>query len=35
MCKMKCTDVLTDPENCGSCGKRCKGTQSCVLGLCL
>jgi hypothetical protein len=35
LCKNACTDVLSDPDNCGACGKKCKAKQSCILGICL
>ncbi|GMJ05072.1 hypothetical protein like AT1G11925 [Hibiscus trionum] len=43
-CKKKCVNVLTDRQNCGKCGKKCKhcggcnnrcgNREFCVLGLC-
>jgi len=27
--------LLTDPENCGACGKKCESWQACVMGACL
>ena len=29
-----CTDVLTDPANCGTCGNLCPSNLSCIAGLC-
>jgi hypothetical protein len=29
-----CTDIQSDPANCGTCGNRCPSGQSCFLGAC-
>jgi hypothetical protein len=34
-CSGLCVDILSDPANCGFCGKRCSGGASCVAGSCL
>src|SRR5262252_7222932 len=34
VCGASCTDVRTDPANCGSCGNRCGATQTCRNGGC-
>jgi hypothetical protein len=31
-CGGSCTDLLTDPENCGACGTRCRGARGCCVG---
>jgi hypothetical protein len=33
-CNNACVDVLTDPRNCGGCGKACMPGQSCQNGTC-
>ena len=33
-CGATCTDLQTDPENCGTCGKACPGGASCQGGAC-
>jgi hypothetical protein len=39
LCPTRCTNSMTDPKNCGSCGKLCRNTdaaghQTCVGGTC-
>ncbi|TKY72183.1 Stigma-specific STIG protein 3 [Spatholobus suberectus] len=34
-CRKKCVNVLTDRNNCGMCGKRCKYSQVCCKGKCV
>ncbi|MCA9668121.1 MAG: hypothetical protein KC503_21130 [Myxococcales bacterium] len=34
-CAGKCIDYATDPANCGSCGNRCGGNQTCSNGRCV
>jgi hypothetical protein len=34
MCSTGCTDVTTDPTNCGGCGIRCTTGQTCSLSRC-
>jgi Stigma-specific protein, Stig1 len=33
-CSGQCVDVLTDVENCGSCGNRCPVNVACISGIC-
>ena len=33
-CNMHCTDVITDPNNCGACGTSCEPTEICQGGVC-
>jgi hypothetical protein len=33
-CGNQCVDVLTDPTNCGGCGRACNPGQICVNGAC-
>lgn len=33
-CEGTCTNVATDPENCGKCGTLCPSGQACVAGAC-
>jgi len=33
-CKSGCTDIDTDPANCGGCGMTCAAADTCVGGLC-
>jgi len=33
-CGASCSDLMTDPANCGGCGHTCVGTQICAAGLC-
>ncbi|KAK7412687.1 hypothetical protein VNO78_04239 [Psophocarpus tetragonolobus] len=34
-CRKKCVNVLTDTNNCGNCGKKCKYSQVCCKGKCV
>jgi len=34
LCNGQCTDSLTDPDNCGTCGNVCASGTSCVDGQC-
>ena len=34
LCNYNCTDILTDPANCGSCGHSCSGIEDCKNGIC-
>src|SRR5450432_1775149 len=34
-CSQGCTNVSTDSQNCGSCGKVCGSAQSCTAGACV
>ncbi len=34
-CPSGCTDVTTDPGNCGACGNRCAAGGHCVTGICV
>ncbi|MBX3186020.1 MAG: hypothetical protein KF819_03350 [Labilithrix sp.] len=34
ICGDTCADLKTDPENCGTCGNVCPGSQSCNAGKC-
>src|SRR5579884_2970045 len=34
MCGSVCTDISSDPANCGSCGHACAGGQNCNGGSC-
>jgi len=34
ICDGRCADLLTDPANCGECGKRCDEGVDCVFGGC-
>lgn len=33
-CGAHCTDILTDPGNCGTCGHNCSSSQVCQQGIC-
>jgi hypothetical protein len=33
-CGSICTDLSTDPLNCGACGDACMGTETCTAGVC-
>jgi len=33
-CDGRCVDVLSNPDNCGSCGFACNDTATCVNGIC-
>jgi len=33
-CKMGCTDIDTDPNNCSSCGNVCPANNTCIAGVC-
>jgi hypothetical protein len=33
-CSGACTDVQSDPNNCGQCGTACPAGQSCTAGAC-
>lgn len=34
-CGATCTDIMTDPGNCGSCGNFCRPQETCVQGHCM
>ncbi len=34
-CGQQCVDLMTDPMNCGSCGRACGSTQQCVNSACV
>ena len=34
ICDQRCTDVLSDPKHCGSCGRACATNYACVDGQC-
>src|SRR5579863_4127831 len=34
MCGATCTDVTSDPNNCGKCGNVCAAADTCVNGAC-
>jgi hypothetical protein len=34
-CGFNCTDIMTDVENCGACGRPCDPSQTCQQGTCL
>ncbi|HTA20316.1 MAG TPA: hypothetical protein VK989_13550, partial [Polyangia bacterium] len=34
VCNMACTDTTTDDANCGSCGKACAATSTCIASNC-
>jgi hypothetical protein len=34
-CDNKCTDIMTDQNNCGACGVPCGSSQTCLQGICL
>ncbi|KAF9619235.1 hypothetical protein IFM89_005789 [Coptis chinensis] len=34
-CKKKCVNVMTDQQNCGMCGNRCRYPQICCRGNCV
>ena len=34
-CNNECVNYLTDPNNCGQCGRRCVGDQQCINGECV
>jgi hypothetical protein len=34
-CPNVCTNLDTDPANCGACGNMCAANQTCVLGMCV
>src|SRR5262245_36059612 len=34
MCQGACIDTVTDPQNCGGCGKTCTGNLACSGGAC-
>ncbi len=34
VCGLGCVDPLTHPQNCGTCGNACTGTDACVAGQC-
>jgi hypothetical protein len=33
-CGERCSDLVTDPQNCGTCGAACAAGEACVAGLC-
>ncbi len=35
VCEAGCTDLTTDPNNCGACGNVCGDTQTCIAGACV
>ena len=35
LCGLSCVDILTDRNNCGSCGHRCGDGQPCEKGICV
>lgn len=35
ICGAACTDTMTDPGNCGSCGIFCRSQETCVQGRCI
>ena len=35
LCGLSCVDILTDRNNCGSCGNRCGDGQPCEKGICV
>lgn len=34
LCGQRCTDIMQDNLNCGSCGNACLGSRTCVAGTC-
>jgi len=34
LCRNVCTDLQSDPANCGSCGHACQGNEECNQGVC-
>ncbi|URE07802.1 Stigma-specific protein, Stig1 [Musa troglodytarum] len=34
-CKKQCVNVMTDNQNCGQCGKKCRFGQACCGGSCV
>jgi hypothetical protein len=34
-CGDSCTDLLSDPDNCGECSKKCPDKTACVKGACI
>jgi stigma-specific protein Stig1 len=34
LCDGSCTNVSSDPDNCGACGSQCGGQESCCAGAC-
>lgn len=34
ICPTGCVDLDTNDQNCGSCGKICEGTETCLQGIC-